>query len=238
MRLTVILVIGAALISATYAWMNSSQAQVDTSAPAQKSRAELSQPGVRKTHLVQSKITSTTVTTVSATPSAVAEPSQAMDNHATSLDAARIQARTTTGQNDPFSPLVPVRSEIKTTHTNGPAAISERSMIPPPPPTGSNPFGDSPLPGQLNSGLNIGELPMPPEKAGLHPRLQLVGILGDRAIFNIKDSLLRRRHHWPKTFTLAVGQEFDGMKLSAVKDESVLVEEDGQTIEMPMPVLK
>ncbi len=236
MRLTVILVIGAVLISATYAWMNSSQAQVDRNAAAQKSPAELSQLGVRKTQLVQSKITSTTVTTI---PAPAAGPAQVIDNHATSLDAARIQARTTTGQNDPFSPLVPVSSEFKTTHTNiNPAAILERSMIPPPPPTGSNPFGDSALPGQLNSGLNIGELPMPPEKAGLHPRLQLVGILGDRAIFNIKDNLLRRKHHWPKTFTLAVGQEFDGMRLSAVKDESVLVEEDGQTIEMPMPVLK
>jgi len=220
--------------------MNSSQAQVDSSGQ----RAEKLPASLPVKATVKSTRTSTTTTTITSgalnpgEPVPALESPKAMDNHATSLDVARIQARSTTGQNDPFSPLVPVRAEIKASHINIKPDLSERSLIPPPPPTGSNPFGDSPMPGQLNSGLNIGELPMPPEKAGLHPRVQLVGILGDRAIFNIKDNLLRRRHHWPKSFTLALGQEFDGMKLSAVKDESVTVEEDGQTIEMPMPVLK
>ena len=79
---------------------------------------------------------------------------------------------------------------------------------------------------------------MPPDNAGINHKVELVGIVGDRAIFAIKGSLLRRRHHWPRTFTLAIGQSFENLKLTAIKDESVVVEEDGQTFSKQMPVIK
>jgi hypothetical protein len=164
-----------------------------------------------------------------------------IDGHATTLDAARITARSSAGKADPFTPLDQVlkENEPKKAASKIPAFATGLS-VPPPPPSVTNPFGthDESRPGQLNSGLDLGELPMPPDNAGINHKVELVGIVGDRAIFAIKDSLLRRRHHWPRTFTLAIGQSFENLKLTAIKDESAVVEEDGQTFSKQMPVIK
>jgi len=223
--------------------MNSSQAQVDSSSVSEQLKAEIA---ARK-HSSESKASSqathpanlpasraTTTTTTNSSNSSAGLLTHPIDSHATTLDVARVQARSTAGQSDPFMPLSPLRTEAKTTVVTSHA---ENNMIPPPPPTVHNPFGDSGA-GQLNSGLNIGELPMPPENAGVSAKLQLVAIVGDRAIFSVKDSLVRRRNHWPKTLTLGIGQIFDGMKLTAINDESAVIEEDGQTIVKALPVIK
>ncbi len=177
----------------------------------------------------------TNATATTETPPAV------IDGHATTLNAARITARSSAGKADPFTPLDQVikENEPKKAASKIPAFATGLS-VPPPPPSVINPFGshDESRPGQLNSGLDLGELPMPPDNAGINHKVELVGIVGDRAIFAIKDSLLRRRHHWPRTFTLAIGQSFENLKLKAIKDESAVVEEDGQTFSKQMPVIK
>lgn len=257
MRLALILIIGALLISATWAWSNTSAGE------AQSDFTQVQVLPTKKTTITKTRTTTAIVSTEAGNSAGVERNSAGvasngfgtdvleqtrLDSHATSLDAARQQARSTAGQSNPFKSLdsagsLPAHNSLPgQSHQNVSKIIQtgHGGMVPPPPPSVSNPFGDAPPPpaGQLNSGLNLGELPTPPENAHLNPRVELVGIVGDRAIFNIKDNLLRRKHKWPKSFTLTIGQTFDGMKLVAVKDESAIVEEDGQTITKPLPVVK
>lgn len=268
MRLALIVILGLIAISATYAWSNVSSGPAQANKVDQISKLEQTKtvrksitPSIAQQQTQASQTTNTghinhttTTTTATSATSIVTPPSGsdtpdtavpaapiAIDGHATTLDAARITARSSTGKADPFTPLEQVSEEIaakKTTIKLPP--FSTGLTVPPPPPGTINPFGthDQSRPGQLNSGLELGELPMPPDNAGINHKVELVGIIGDRAIFNIKDSLLRRRHHWPKTFTLAIGQSFENLKLTAIKDESAVVEEDGQTFSKQMPTLK
>ncbi len=270
MRLVLILIFGLIAISATYAWSNLSSGQAQANKIEQVSKiAEGNKIAQFKTTTTTSSSTSTaTHTTKPAATAASTDaasgapngpagqagmigltnttgtaetPPAVIDGHATTLDAARITARSSTGKADPFTPLDQVikENEPKKAASKIPAFATGLS-VPPPPPSVINPFGshDESRPGQLNSGLDLGELPMPPDNAGINHKVELVGIVGDRAIFAIKDSLLRRRHHWPRTFTLAIGQSFENLKLTAIKDESAVVEEDGQTFSKQMPVIK
>lgn len=229
MKLALIVIFSLIAISATYAWSNISSQQAQANKSDQLSKFEQTKT-VRK----------------SPTPNLAQQPTQttapvAIDGHATTLDAARITARSSVGKADPFTPL---DQEMAESEAKKPAIklppFSTGLTVPPPPPGSVNPFGthDQGRPGQLNSGLDLSELPMPPDNAGINHKVELVGIVGDRAIFTIKDSLLRRRHHWPKTFTLAIGQSFENLKLTAIKDESAVVEEDGQTFSKQMPTLR
>jgi len=247
-------------ISATYAWSNLSSGQAQANKIEQVSKiAEGNKIAQFKTITTSTRSTSgseaphtakpnaaeasaATATTALTDTKAASETAPAViDGHATTLDAARITARSSTGKADPFTPLDQVikENEPKKAASKIPAFATGLS-VPPPPPSVINPFGshDESRPGQLNSGLDLGELPMPPDNAGINHKVELVGIVGDRAIFAIKDSLLRRRHHWPRTFTLAIGQSFENLKLTAIKDESALVEEDGQTFSKQMPVIR
>ena len=268
MRLALIVIFGLIAISATYAWSNVSSQQAQANKIDQVSKLEHTKT-VRKsitpriaqqptqtsqtTHTSNTAATTTSTTTIiapnagsgtpgAASPAVTGAPAPvAIDGHATTLDAARITARSSVGKADPFTPLdqETAESEAKKPAIKLPP-FSTGLTVPPPPPGSVNPFGthDQSRPGQLNSGLDLGELPMPPDNAGINHKVELVGIVGDRAIFTIKDSLLRRRHHWPKTFTLAIGQSFENLKLTAIKDESAVVEEDGQTFGKQMPILR
>jgi len=256
MRLVLILIFGLIAISATYAWSNLSSGQ------AQANKIEQVSKIAEGNKIAQFKTTTTTTSSSTSTvthttkPAAngpagmvgltnttvtIETPPAVIDGHATTLDAARITARSSAGKADPFTPLDQAikENEPKKAASKIPAFATGLS-VPPPPPSVINPFGshDESRPGQLNSGLDLGELPMPPDNAGINHKVELVGIVGDRAIFAIKDSLLRRRHHWPRTFTLAIGQSFENLKLTAIKDESAVVEEDGQTFSKQMPVVK
>ncbi|MFA7340386.1 MAG: hypothetical protein WC028_26630 [Candidatus Obscuribacterales bacterium] len=268
MRLALIVIFGLIAISATYAWSNVSSQQAQANKIDQVSKLEHTKT-VRKSitpsiaqqptqttntsHTNQTTTTTTSTTSIitptagsdapsAASPAVTGAPAPvAIDGHATTLDAARITARSSVGKADPFTPLdqETAESEAKKPAIKLPP-FSTGLTVPPPPPGSVNPFGthDQSRPGQLNSGLDLGELPMPPDNAGINHKVELVGIVGDRAIFTIKDSLLRRRHHWPKTFTLAIGQSFENLKLTAIKDESAVVEEDGQTFSKQMPILR
>lgn len=262
MRLVLILIFGLIAISATYAWSNLSSGQAQANKIEQVSKIaegnKIAQFKTITTTTTSSSTSSATHTTKPAAASGAASgpagmvgltnttgtaetPPAVIDGHATTLDAARITARSSAGKADPFTPLDQVikENEPKKAASKIPAFATGLS-VPPPPPSVINPFGshDESRPGQLNSGLDLGELPMPPDNAGINHKVELVGIVGDRAIFAIKDSLLRRRHHWPRTFTLAIGQSFENLKLTAIKDESAVVEEDGQTFSKQMPVIK
>ncbi len=269
MRLAFIVIFGLIAISATYAWSNVSSQQAQANKVEQVSKFEqtktvrksttpnIAQQPTQTTNTNHSSNASHTTTTTTSTTSIItpnpgsgipgaASPSLpvapvAIDGHATTLDAARITARSSVGKADPFTSLdqETAESEAKKPAIKLPP-FSTGLTVPPPPPGSVNPFGthDQSRPGQLNSGLDLGELPMPPDNAGINHKVELVGIVGDRAIFTIKDSLLRRRHHWPKTFTLAIGQSFENLKLTAIKDESAVVEEDGQTFSKQMPTLR
>lgn len=269
MRLALIALLGLIAISVTYAWSNVSSQQAQANKVDQVSKFEhtktvrksiipnIAQQPTQTTNANHSSNTSHTTTTTTSTtsiitpnpgsgipgataPSVTVAP-VAIDGHATTLDAARITARSSVGKADPFTSLdqETAESEAKKPAIKLPP-FSTGLTVPPPPPGSVNPFGthDQSRPGQLNSGLDLGELPMPPDNAGINHKVELVGIVGDRAIFTIKDSLLRRRHHWPKTFTLAIGQSFENLKLTAIKDESAVVEEDGQTFSKQMPTLR
>lgn len=271
MRLVLILIFGLIAISATYAWSNLSSGQAQANKIEQVSKiaegnkiaqfktttTTTSSSTSTATHTTKPAATAASTDAASGAPNGPAgqagmigltnntgtaeNPPAVIDGHATTLDAARITARSSTGKADPFTPLDQVikENEPKKAASKIPAFATGLS-VPPPPPSVINPFGshDESRPGQLNSGLDLGELPMPPDNAGINHKVELVGIVGDRAIFAIKDSLLRRRHHWPRTFTLAIGQSFENLKLTAIKDESAVVEEDGQTFSKQMPVIK
>ncbi len=258
MRLALIVIFGLIAISATYAWSNLSSGQAQANKIEQVTKFEqtktvhkFSMPALAQNPQHTTTTTTTTTSTVTPKSSTTNSPGSItvsevttpaiIDGHATTLDAARITARSSAGKSDPFTPLDQIISENEQKKTPAKAPLFGNGLsVPPPPPGAVSPFGthDQIRPDMLNSGLDLGELPMPPDNAGFNHRVELVGIVGDRAIFTIKDNLLRRRHHWPKTFTLAIGQSFENMKLTAIKDESAIVEEEGQTFSKPMPLIK
>ncbi|MBI5173040.1 MAG: hypothetical protein HY986_09135 [Candidatus Melainabacteria bacterium] len=128
----------------------------------------------------------------------------------------------------------------------------------PPPPTGSgleqdlgampgphNGYMPPPLPGGLpggglSSGLALSDLPMPPEKPSVLRYLRLSGIIGDKAIFQVKDPLVRRANHWPEQITLAPGESFGTAHLVSVsaRDEKAVMEEHGQMEELDLPSIR
>lgn len=128
----------------------------------------------------------------------------------------------------------------------------------PPPPTGSgleqdmsampgphNGYMPPPLPGGMSggglpSGLALSDLPMPPEKPSVLRYLRLSGIIGDKAIFQVKDPLVRRANHWPEQITLAPGESFGTAHLVSVsaRDEKAVMEEHGQMEELDLPSIR
>lgn len=129
----------------------------------------------------------------------------------------------------------------------------------PPPPTGSgleqdlggmpgphNGYMPPPIPGGLpgggglSSGLALSDLPLPPEKPSVMRYLRLSGIIGDKAIFQVKDPLVRRANHWPEQITLGPGESFGTAHLVSVsaKDEKAVMEEHGQTEELDLPSIR
>lgn len=79
---------------------------------------------------------------------------------------------------------------------------------------------------------------MPPDKPSLAAKVTLVSIVGQKAIFEIRDMLARRQHGWPKNFTLGPGEEFEGMKVLTVKNNEAIVEEHGETMLKELPPVR
>lgn len=84
------------------------------------------------------------------------------------------------------------------------------------------------------------DLPAPPARPSTARYLRLTGIIGDKAIFQIKDIGARRSNHWPAQVTLGPGDDFGSLKLVSVssQNESAVVEEHGRQEELHMPTLR
>lgn len=253
MRLFVIILIGAVFIAGTYFYTNSSRGESKSQSQPAAPLPLLAQGTLPQNRSHPAQLNQTQSTPNSAPQPVPVTPAQTAveTNEATPLDQARVRAKSLVlaGKNDPFAPLAdthpfPGSFELPTapgaeqagkdkgssTKTSKRKVNSE--LVPPPPS-----FGDVP-PGQLPSGLAFGDLPSPPENQGIASKIALVGIVGDRAIFNVTDSALRRARHWPKTFTLAEGGSFDQLRLLSIQQDSVTVEEGGERSTKSLPPVR
>jgi hypothetical protein len=96
----------------------------------------------------------------------------------------------------------------------------------------------SKIPGTLASGLNISELPLPPQEQSVAGKLRLTGILGDRAFFTVVDRLAARTNHWPTEFSLKPGNSFHSVYLKAVNEHSATLEENGEEYLRTLPSIR
>lgn len=190
----------------------------------------------------------------------VAEKAENFREPITPLDQARRTAKEALDKKDPFEVSLeakpfPRSQKIAEDPNQGKKKVKQLELVPPPPTgAGLGNFGDMPGPHNgfmppamggglasgLASGLAISDLPYPPEKPSTLRYLKLTGIIGDKAVFHIKDQLTRRANHWPSDLTLATGQSFSGVKLVSVsaKDEKVTLEEHGEMSDMYLPGLR
>lgn len=254
MRLVLIIALGSILIGAAYAWSGSLNKSGDD--------AQFSQV-YKKT--VQPKTVTKTTSPLIAQADVTGELSPSLSSEAvTNLEAARASARAQTGNKDPFEPVVSTESfprgsaKVLTTPTlndptSGASKVKQLTVVPPPP--GSSDFGNlpgphngflpPPLPGvltgsALSTGLSLKDLPSPPSRPSTARYLRLTGIIGDKAIFQIKDLSARRSNHWPAQVTLGPGDDFGSLRLVSVssQNESAIVEEHGRQEELHMPALR
>jgi len=105
--------------------------------------------------------------------------------------------------------------------------IAEK-LVPPPPPG-----GDGGGPGDIP----IDILPPPPSRPMISDKLQVVSILDDHAIITFPRDL-RTKNKWPAYITLAVGEQFDSLKVVGITPDGVTVEEDGERSLKPLPNIK
>ena len=162
----------------------------------------------------------------------------------------RVEAEAATkgkvGRNDPFSPI----DGFKPFPTHGgriysvgkkagislPPPPAGALGVPPPPPNGDALSGYLAGPPQASS-LNLSDLPLPPTRPSIVPKLKLTGIIDSKAIFSIKDIAARHANKWPKTVKLNVGDQFNAVKLISVSNDSVTLEENGsRTIKELEPI--
>ncbi len=98
----------------------------------------------------------------------------------------------------------------------------------PPPPDMNVPPQPVPSSDEIASGLSVDELPPPPEKPMLIPRMRLNAILDDRVIMTFPDGKFSRANGFKKFITLAPGQSYDSIKLLDVEANKATFEEFGQ----------
>jgi hypothetical protein len=158
----------------------------------------------------------------------------------TRADAVQ-QAKANAGRANPFERI----QGFKPFPSNAPVKVPKKeakklpppSFAPPPPPNTTVNGGAAPALLQEDL-LSASELPAPPEKPSLLAKMQLLGIVGDHAIFKISDPSLRRENGWPKSLTLAAGDHFETVSVVAVTPDAVTLEEDGDRQIKQLPRLK
>lgn len=62
-------------------------------------------------------------------------------------------------------------------------------------------------------------------------KLKVVGIVGDKAIISVNDTLVRHEYKWSKLMTVGSGDILGPVTVIAVKSDSVTFEEDGTRTE-------
>jgi hypothetical protein len=164
----------------------------------------------------------------------------------------RVEAEAATkgkvGRNDPFSPIDGFKpfpthggriySVGKKTGMSLPPPPPGAVAVPPPPPNGdslsASNYLTAPPPA---SSLNLSDLPLPPTRPSIVPKLKLTGIIDSKAIFSIQDIAARHANKWPKTVKLNVGDQFYAVKLVSISNDSVTLEENGsRTIKELEPI--
>lgn len=175
---------------------------------------------------------------------------------ATDKTVALIQARALAGRRDPFAPFSARKpfprarkTDVNDIASSTPSqeksksaksSLDENSDLP------ASPDGDTEIAGapdtipdeSLPVGITADELPPPPDKPLLAEKLKLNGIVGNRAILAFKDKGYSRENGWRPYVTLGPGQRFDSVKLVAIGDESVVVEEEGQQRTLVLPPIR
>ncbi|MBN8659200.1 MAG: hypothetical protein J0M35_02475 [Candidatus Obscuribacter phosphatis] len=259
MRLIIILVTGCILIGATYAWSSNVDKNDKTDQTDKNNKAQVSRPLAPLAKRSETRQKQTLISEITADQSNKpigAEKAENFREPITPLEQARRTAKEALDKKDPFEVSLeakpfPRSQKIAEDPNQGKKKVKQLELVPPPPTgAGLGNFGDMPGPhngfmppamgGGLASGLAISDLPYPPEKPSTLRFLKLTGIIGDKAVFHIKDQLTRRANHWPSDLTLATGQSFSGVKLVSVsaKDEKVTLEEHGEMSDMYLPGLR
>lgn len=176
---------------------------------------------------------------------------------ATDKAAALLQARALAGRRDPFAPIGARKPFPRTRKpsvndiagsTKAPAKepksarslLDENSDALPPPPDGDTEIAHTPdtVPVPPPAGITSDELPPPPDKPLLAQKLRLNGIVGNRAILAFKDRSFSRENGWRRYVMLGPGERFDSVKLVAIDDESVVLEEEGQQKTLQLPPIR
>jgi hypothetical protein len=103
-------------------------------------------------------------------------------------------------------------------------------LVPPPPPTALSPNGDL-------MGLDIAQLPPPPSKPTIGDKMNVLAVMDDHAVIAFPTSI-RLKNKWPRTITLATGEQFDSIKVVQITPDGVTIEEDGERSLRPLATVK
>lgn len=194
-----------------------------------------------------------------AVPSQAALPgaSNAVSGHfvaATNRTAALQQAKVGAGRPDPFvrlsqpKPFPAHVSRLLTApeHRKEKDELSpDKHKLPylPPPPIDAVPplppgsFKEA-LEKNTSDDLPVGELPQPPAKPTIADKLQLQGIIDDKAIFAINDPVVAHAHQWSQAMMVGAGDRLDTVSVVSVAPGVVTLEEDGQQITKELPRIR
>ncbi len=163
---------------------------------------------------------------------------------------AQVMARQDAGRPDPFAALPSSQPFPKA--KNKPMTLekvagkkSETEFgtgpdgLPPPPPGSTSPSLTADLtPPPPPPGIELDELPPPPEKPMLSKNLKLNAILGDHIILAFKDRNYQKKNHFKQYITLAQGQEFDTVTLVDIGKDEATIEEHGRQITMHLDPIR
>lgn len=262
MRLILIIVLGSILIGATYAWSSTldkgGEKVVDS--PSQKITrpSDLPADGRAKTNQI-SQITANNITGHGGETAAAG---QSQETSVTRIEEAREKARAQAGNADPFAPLeggqpfprLKANKEPVMPPAKGAGKVKQLTVVPPPPnssdfdgmPGPHNGLVPPPVPGVfgansgLATGLTIDQLPTPPDRPSTTRYMKLSAIIGNKAIFVIKDLAARKLNHWPEQVTLSPGDDFGSVKLLSIvpEEEKAIVEEHGRQEELVLPSVR
>lgn len=163
---------------------------------------------------------------------------------------AQIMARKDAGRPDPFAALPPSQPfpKAKNKPTSLEKVAGKKSGtefgtgpdgLPPPPPGATSPSLTADLtPPPPPPGIELDELPPPPEKPMLSKNLKLNAILGDHIILAFKNRNYQKRNHFKQYITLAQGQEFDTVTLVDIGKDEATIEEHGRQITMHLDPIR
>lgn len=107
------------------------------------------------------------------------------------------------------------------------------NLVPPPPPS-AEPLSGS---GGSIAGMPIDQLPVPPSKPTIGDKMKVLAVMDDKAIICFPKAMAIR-NKWPRTLTLATGQEFESVKIIGVSKDGVTIEEDNERTLKPISTVK